>query len=215
MRILIADDHRLVLEATRSILMKIEETVEVVPCGSFEEALAAAEENASLDLVVLDLRMPGMHGVEGVRDFRSRFPDTPVVILSGQYHVEDILKAFGYGAAGFIPKTASVQTLVSAFKLILSGQKYVPGEVLSAMQNKQISLAGIGDHEKELEPLQRLTPREHEALDLLIEGQSNKEIARALGIQEVTVKLHMRNIFRKLGAANRTQAVRIALQSGW
>ena len=215
MRILIAEDHRLVVEGLRPTLQNIQENVTVVECSALNEALIAASQDDEPAVAILDLLMADMNGVEGIRVFHGRFPEIPVMVLSGRYGERDILKSFQYGAAGFIPKSATLESLAHAIKLVISGQKYVPPELLGRIQ----SLADAADDEADRADadnvLQMLTEREREVLDSLMEGQPNKAIARGLGSQEVTVKMHMRNIFRKLGAANRAHAVRLAVQSGW
>ncbi len=204
MRILLADDHDLVREGLRPILRRLGTGVEVVECGTLEDALRLASGAGAVNLAILDLKMPGMNGVAGVEVFRRQHPHIPVVVLSGYYRRDEALRVLELGAAGFAPKTLGGSALLKALKLVLAGEKYVPAEILP----------GIGGGEAE-NPLASLTRRERETLDQLMEGLPNKAIGRALGVQEVTVKLHLRKVYQKLGVANRAAAVRAALRLGW
>lgn len=214
-RILLADNHELVRDALRPGFLSISEHIILAECGSFEEALELAGKDGEPALAVLGFRMPGMNGLEGVRAFHERFPNVPLAVLSGSHHVVEIFKAFDYGAVGFISKATNARGITNAIRLMLSGQRYIPDEVLDAMQSKRVEIFDEAKAAPTSIPLQRLTEREREVLSLLIEGHSNKMIGRALGVQEVTVKLHIRKLLRKLGVANRTQAVTFALQAGW
>lgn len=215
MQLLLADDHDLVRDALKLIVGKMGPDVTVLECGDYHEALELAEQNQNLDLVILDLNMPGMDGLSGVKVFRSRFPATPTLVLSGYYRHQDIIEAFQCGAAGFVPKTLSCEAMLNAFRLVLSGEKFIPAELLSLETSDLDRLAGLGGGNGRDNPLRRLTAREHEVLGKLQDGLTNKEIGRDLGIQEVTVKLHLRSVYRKIGARNRAQAVKITLDSGW
>lgn len=214
-RILLADNHELVRDALRPGFLSIADNITLIECGSLDEALELASRDGEPSLAVLGFRMPGMNGLEGVRAFHARFPNVPLAILSGHHRVAEIFKAFDYGAAGFISKATNARGITNAIRLMLSGQRYIPDEVLDAMQGKQVEIFDTCKASPLSSPLQRLTGREREVLGLLIEGHSNKMIGRALGVQEVTVKLHIRKLLRKLGVVNRTQAVTFALQAGW
>ncbi len=216
MNILLADDQRLVRETLGMFLNKLGPEVSVIEAGTFDEALSRAAEADVLDLVILDLVMPGMNGLAGLDAMRARLPEVPVVILSGAYRRDDVLDALDRGAHGFIPKTLSAAAMLNVLRLVLSGERYLPSVIFSDAApwrgegGGNGAAAPAGDN-----PLRRLTRREHDVLAVLTKGWSNKEIARELDLQEVTVKVHLKGVFRKLGAANRTQAVKIALQLGW
>ena len=214
MEVLIVDDHSLVRDALRPILVDLRDDVNISESSTFSGAVEAASRIEGLDLIVLDLQLPGMSGVADIDVFRTRFPRAIVVILSGYYVRQDVLKAFQHGAAGFIPKSLSTESLRNAFKMVLSGERYIPSDILVALDDNGAVDHANGDVNGE-NPLLHLTYRQREVLDLLTEGQSNKVIAGNLNIQEVTVKMHLKNIFKMLGAQNRTQAVRIALKLGW
>lgn len=209
MRILFADDHALIRDGFRPFLQQLDADVEVVEAGDLDQAIRSAEETDSLDLVILDLNMPGMNGLDGVGVMREKAPDVPVAILTGSMAREDVLAADQAGAAGYLLKTMSGKALVNALRLILSGGKYLPPEILTAApapepEDKATSV-GSG-------PMALLTDRERQVLALLAEGNTNKEIARELDLQEITVKIHLKKIFRKLNVSNRTKAARIALE---
>jgi DNA-binding NarL/FixJ family response regulator len=206
MRILLADDHVLVRDALKSYIERLADDATVFAVSSFPEALALARREVGLDLVILDFRMPGMNGLEGLIRMREVFPRTPVVIMSGLARPQDISAAMAAGAAGFFPKTLNGAALVSAVRLVLAGERFVPSA----------DHAGSGRNEPQMEDeaTSSLTAREREVLDLLTKGMSNKEIARQLELQEVTIKLHVRGICRKLGTKNRTQAALRAVAIG-
>lgn len=213
MRILYADDHSLMREALKPHLLKLRDDVEVVEASDLEEALAAVKD---IDLVLLDLQMPGMNGFEGFDRMKSARPGVPIVIISGFADHRTINAALERGAAGFVPKTASGKTLVRALEAVLDGERFIPPSLLEETDAPSIFDQGgarpamSGDR-----PLNKLTDREAEAMHLLIEGKTNKQIAIALGLQEITVKIHLRNCYKKIGATNRADAVRIAYEHGW
>lgn len=207
MRILLADDHVLVRDALKSYIERLADDAAVIVASSFPEAFALAERDTALDLVILDLRMPGMNGLEGLTRMRGLRPSTPVVIISGLARPQDITDAMAAGAAGFFPKTLNGAALVSAVRLVLAGERFVPS-------TDHAGNGVDGEARVEDEATSSLTTRERQVLDLLTKGMSNKEIARQLELQEVTIKLHVRGICRKLGAKNRTQAALRAVAIG-
>lgn len=208
MRILLADDHVLVRDALKSYIERLADDATVHAVSSFPEAYAVAQREAGLELIILDLRMPGMNGLEGLTRMRTLRPNTPVVIMSGLARPQDISEALDSGAAGFFPKTLNGAALVSAVRLVLAGERFVP--------STDHALATAVEPQLDSETTGSLTTREREVLDLLTKGLSNKEIARQLDLQEVTIKLHVRGVCRKLGAKNRTQAAlrAVAISAG-
>ncbi|MQX37265.1 response regulator [Roseospira navarrensis] len=209
-RVLLADDHALLRDGIRPFLTDLAEHVDIMEAVDFDSALDMASERKP-DLLLLDLKMPGMAGVETVSAFRKTCPDVPVVIITGQVVREDVLRAMELGASGYLPKAMSGASFVHALRLILSGQPYFSAHLLGS---------GGGDGESTPAAQQPggrfadLTNREVQVLSLLVRGESNKEIGLHLGLTEITVKSHMRSIFKKIGAANRTQAVAMAIQQG-
>ncbi len=216
MRILLADDHTLVRENLRDFLHGLAPDVVVLEAETFPEAETIASRHARLDLVILDLLMPGMDGLEGLRRMLKLKPNVPVVILSGSTRQRDIVGAIELGAKGFIPKTISGKAMLNALHMILSGETYVPSAVLraAAAENGDDALVGgLGGGAKG-DPVQGLTRRQQQVLDLLVMGHTNKRIAKELDLKEITVKIHLQSVFRKFGVSNRTQAVALALQRG-
>ncbi|MGC2854340.1 response regulator transcription factor [Novispirillum sp. DQ9] len=216
MRIILADDHELVRAGIRPFLDELADNVEVVEAESYDRAMEEAVEGPVPTLVILDLRMPGMQE-GGLANFRRRFPETPVVILSASVEIEDVVMALQEGAAGYIPKTFGGPATQNALRLVLSGERFFPSFALeAAVEGGGVpKRGGNGSSEPPGSVLDKLSVRERDILTLMIAGGTNKEIARQLSVQEITVKVHLRNIYRKLGAANRAQAVRIALENGW
>lgn len=215
MQILVADDHNLVREGLRPFLHELGDSVDIVEAATLDEALERAEQAPELELVLLDLKMPGMDGLRGMETFHTRFPQVPAVILTGHINRDDVMAAVKAGASGYIPKTISGSSLINALRLVLSGEKYLPSFMLSDTAEEP----ALGDTRRpgtgKPGPLDTLSPREREILSLLIEGRTNKDIARRLDLQEITIKIHLRNVYRKIGAVNRAQAVRIAMTAGW
>lgn len=212
MQILLADDHSLVREALKAYLGKPETGIDVASAASLDGALDVAAREEEIDLAILDLRMPGMDGLSGLDRFRAAFPDIPVAIMSGLATDEDVKQALEKGAVGFFPKTLTGQALVNAIKLVLAGERFIPYDVSALALPPELT-------EKKKEPTEKalavgLSPRESAVLAHLLQGQSNKEIARHLDLQEVTIKLHMRSICRKLEVKNRTQAALRAREIG-
>jgi DNA-binding NarL/FixJ family response regulator len=215
MRVLLADDHDLVRDAVKTYIEAIDAGASVETAANLEEALAIAEKLHPYDLILLDWRMPGMNDGEGLKRMIRARPEVPVAVLSGSTDRQTILAALDCGAASFIPKTLTGRRLLGVLELVTSGETYVPVSAVtgeSAAGGEGPSGGGRSDAARAAEL--GLTERETEVLSKLMAGLSNKEIARALGLQEVTIKLHMRGLFRKLHAKNRTQVVRTALDLG-
>jgi DNA-binding NarL/FixJ family response regulator len=202
MRILIADDHDLVRD-TIVLFLQTESGIEAEAVGSLPAAIAAIESQPPFDLVLLDMMMPGMNGLDSLRQVMAMNGGQRVALISGTGSPELAEQALAAGAAGYLPKTLSAKSLANAVRFMAMGEQYVPlGFLRSASDEPAHPLA------------QRLSRREREVLGGLIEGKSNKEIARDLGITEPTVKLHMKTLYRKIGAHNRTQAAMIAKEAG-
>lgn len=215
MKILLVDDHVLFREGLKLILKKFDQHIDLIEADTHGEAARAADSSADLDLVLLDLKMPGVDGMDGLVDIRNRVGETPVVIISGAYSQPDIVRAFECGAAGFIPKTLGSRAMFSAINLVLSGERYVPS--LAFIKDEPPPETGPTPSEQtgSVDPFSSLTPREHDVLGLLVQGMSNRQIAEKLKLQEVSVRARLTGIFRKLGVTSRTQAVGLAIRSGF
>ncbi len=217
MKILIADDHRLVIEAVKAKLSEIAPGIEFVLAMSVDELLARASDD--IDLAVIDLNMPGAEGQAHVDEIRRRHPAVPVIVLSGYEDPAIMRSALEHGVLGFIPKAYSPEVMLSAVRLVLAGGVYVPPMLLSAVPPGVVAGVPPGAGEaaqrassaataQTLEHLRTvLTERQVEVLQLLSQGKPNKLIGRALGISEGTVKIHLAAIFRALNVRNRTEAV--------
>ena len=194
MRILVADDHDLVRE-TIAAFLKSEAEADVTTAGSLLDAIEAVKANGAYDLVLLDYNMPGMNGLEGLRQMTAANADKPVAIISGtttRALAEEVLRA---GAAGFVPKTLSSKSMVTAARFMAAGEIYAPFQLV---RDRDDATAGL------------LTNRETDVLRGICRGQSNKEIALDYNLHEATVKLHVKTLCRKLEAKNRTHAAMIA-----
>jgi DNA-binding NarL/FixJ family response regulator len=218
MKILIADDHRLVIEAVKAKLSELEPGIEFVLAMSVDELLAGA--NDDLDLALIDLNMPGADGQAHIDEIRRRHPAVPVIVLSGYEDPAIMRSALERGVLGFIPKAYSPEVMLSAVRLVLAGGVYVPPMMLTALPPGIV--AGVPPQAGGAEALTRngssgnqtlehlrsvLTERQVEVLQLLSQGKPNKLIGRSLGISEGTVKIHLAAIFRALNVRNRTEAV--------
>lgn len=202
MRILIADDHDL-LRDTLVLFLQGEGQMETTAVGNYDEAKACIENDEPYDLVLLDYNMPGMNGLEGLKNALLLENASRVALISGEATKQIAEEALETGAAGFIPKSLPAKSLVNAVKFMAMGEQYAPIDFMTAVEE-------IPEN-----PLaEKLTERELQVLKGLTEGKSNKEIARDLDIQEPTVKLHVKTLYRKVGAANRTQAAMIAREAG-
>ncbi|HMG49218.1 MAG TPA: response regulator transcription factor [Inquilinus sp.] len=204
MKLLIVDDHPVVREGLVALLRQGDPDAVVVEARDSAEGLAMAEQHRDLDVVLLDLAMPGLGGMPAIAEFGRRRPELPVIILSSSEDPQDVRKALAAGALGYVPKSASRQTLFLAVQLVLSGDIYVPPLTMLPLGP---SAAGPGGNAV---AGARLTQRQLEVLQLLARGLSNKEIGNALDLAEKTVKVHVTAIFRTLNVVNRTQAATAA-----
>jgi len=207
MSVLLIDDHPLFREGMRSLIERMDEKARVVEAESCEAALALGERDGpGLDLILLDLALPGMNGLEGISRFRERFPTTPVVVISATFDAARVKQAIERGAQGFIPKSMPPDVLMSALRLIFSGGVYVPASVMQdGGQQAEAPRSATAPS---------LTSAQARVLALLARGQSNKEIGNALDISDNTVRAHVSAILRALNVTNRTEAAAVALQAG-
>jgi len=202
MRVLIADDHDL-LRDTLVMFLKTEGEIETSTAATLDEACKMIDEQEAFDLVLLDLNMPGMNGLEGLKKAMAMKDGQRVALISGEATKEIAEKALEAGAAGFVPKTLPAKSMINAVRFMAMGEQYAPLDFMTAPDAS------------ESHPLaEKLSPRELQVLKGLTEGKSNKEIARDLDITEPTVKLHMKTLYRKLDVANRTQAALVAREAG-
>lgn len=211
MRVLLADDHELARFALGEVLKRIEPSVVIVECDNLDDASRLTSTEAEFDLMVVDLVMPGLTKVADLELLRRQWPNTPIAMVSGQFSRADVVQAFRCGVSGFVSKSLGLTGLENAFRLILSGEKYVPSEILSSTGRLGSSRAD----ELNEEPILGLTSRQQQVLGELVNGRSNRAIASTLDITEATVKLHVGGVLRNLGAKNRTEAATMAIERGW
>jgi DNA-binding NarL/FixJ family response regulator len=212
MKILICDDHELFRAGLRLVLARLEESTELIDASSAEETFRVAEADPDLDLVLMDLGMPGMDGLSALGVLRDRFPALPVVIVSASERDADVRAAIDRGASGFIPKSSSAPVLLAALRLVLSGGVYLPPLVLAASAPAPGGAPPATDRRRERAAA--LTPRQLEVLDLMAKGRTNREICDRLGIAEGTVKAHVATILEALDVANRTEAAAVMRELG-
>jgi DNA-binding NarL/FixJ family response regulator len=207
-KILVCDDHAIFRTGLRSVLDDLD--AELLESASCEEALEIVARDGDVDLVLLDLGLPGMDGFEGLRSLRATHPQVAVVIVSASEDARNVRAALAGGASGFIPKSSSTMVLQSALRIVLSGSIYVPPAILPALQGDApdpVLAARFSGPAT-------LTPRQLEVLELMSRGLTNKEIAGVLGIGPGTVKAHASAIFDALDVTNRTEAVVVMRELG-
>lgn len=203
MKILIADDHDL-LRDTLVLFVEGEGSIESVTASNLDEALAIMDAQGPFDLIMLDYNMPGMSGLNGLKRALTHNGENKVALMSGIATRSVAEEALSLGAAGFVPKTISAKSLINAVKFMAMGEKFAPIDFMTAE-----------DEAAAPNPLaEKLSRRELQVLEGLSQGKSNKEIARDLDLQEPTIKLHVKTLYRKIGAGNRTQAALIAKDEG-
>ncbi|MDS9879087.1 response regulator transcription factor [Pseudomonas protegens] len=205
-KILIADDHPLFREAIHNVISDGFPGSEVMETADLDSALALTQEHDDLDLILLDLNMPGMHGLNGLITLRNEAPTIPVVIVSAEQDKQIVLQAITYGAVGFITKSSPRSQMTDAIEQILNGNVYLPPDIIRT----QKSPPGRRSSETPSFPpelLQALTRKQLLVLERMTKGESNKQIAYTLDIAETTVKAHVSAILRKLNVHNRVQAI--------
>ena len=200
--LLIADDHPLFRAALRGAAADAVAQLQVLEAESLEGVLGALDSCADIDLVLLDLHMPGNHGLAGLAAIRAQFPAVAVVLVSANEDPHTVRRALDHGAAGYIPKSAGLDELREAIRTVLACDQWLPPALRGAVTRTQSSPADADLAAR----LASLTPQQFRVLTLVAEGLLNKQIADRLDIQERTVKAHLSVIFEKLGARNRTQA---------
>jgi DNA-binding NarL/FixJ family response regulator len=201
-KILLADDHELVRD-TLAAFLEMADNIEVVTVADLDAACAKISKNGDFDLVLLDYAMPGMNGLEGLRRAIELSKGKPVAVMSGTAPKSVAQEALDSGAIGFLPKTMGAKSLVNAVHFMVAGEVFVPIKFMTDSDFQEVSPLVKG-----------LSRRELDVLGGLCRGLANKEIARELDLQEVTIKLHVKTLSRKLNAKNRTHAAMIAKEAG-
>lgn len=199
-RILIADDHPLFRGALRQALTGMGDHVEFIEVGDFDEAKERVKESPDLDLMLLDLRMPGASGLSGLVAMRGIAPETPIVVVTASDDPATVRRSIELGASGFVSKSAGLDEIRDAIANVLAGEICLP---------THMDLEAEGDPEISdlINRLRALTPQQTRVLSMLAEGLLNKQIAYELGVSEATIKAHVSAVLQKLGVDSRTQAV--------
>ncbi|SMY18215.1 response regulator [Photobacterium aquimaris] len=194
--IVIADDHPLFRNALfQSIHMAIS-GANLLEADSQDSLFALLDKSGDIDLLLLDLKMPGSNGMSGLIQLRQQYPELAIVVISASEEDTVVQQVYSHGAFGFIPKSSDMHVLLSALKQILNGEPYFPTTINHNPHHQQLATK-----------IAALTPQQYKVLTMLTEGLLNKQIAYELNVSEATIKAHMTAIFRKLEVKNRTQAV--------
>lgn len=197
----IADDHPLFRNALLEVINQHFDQATISESSDLESTLKALEENPEIDLLLLDLHMPGSQDLFGLIAVREKYPSIPVAVISANENASIINRAMGHGASGYIPKSAPANILYEAIQAVTDGERWLPSHIPS-------HIPPITNEEKTLAAkVATLTPQQYRVLCYLREGWLNKQIGYELGVTEATIKAHITAIFRKLGVSNRTQAV--------
>jgi DNA-binding NarL/FixJ family response regulator len=213
MKLLLVDDHALLRDGLALMMAQEFRELQLLQAGTLAQAHAALKAHPDVRLVLLDLGLPDGHGIEALPGLHDAAPGAMLVALSADERRETVLAAIAAGAAGYIPKTAQSGAMMEALRFVLSGGVYLPAAVLERRASERRDGGPAGVVERSPEEL-GLSPRQLDVLKLLIEGKSNKVIARDLAMSESTVKTHLEALFRRLGANSRTQAVVAAARLG-
>jgi DNA-binding NarL/FixJ family response regulator len=200
-KVIIADDHPLFRTALKQAIAECIDGDETLEVDNFHDLLKTVENNSHLELVFLDLHMPGNDGFTGLTQLQNHFPDIVVIMVSSDDNAETMQKAINFGAAAFVPKSADLSTIATAISTVLDGEIWLP-EHMQNNSNQQLTLT----HQKLAKQLSQLTPQQYIVLTQIADGQLNKQIAYDLDIKETTVKKHVSAILLKLEVNNRTLA---------
>ncbi|MDQ6639210.1 MAG: response regulator transcription factor [Pseudomonadota bacterium] len=217
MNVLLIDDHPLILAALQTLVQGLGEQVDVVAVASARQARETLAATADFDMALLDLQLGDEDGFDLLAELRASYPALPIVVVAASDHRDDVMRAIDLGAMGFVPKCSANAMLMDALKMVMSGGIYLPSSVMrSPSQPRAHSRTGQPhvwdgalDDERAAATLETLalTPRQKEVLALLLRGQSNKLIARALNLSVETIKDHVAAVLRTLKVSSRTQAV--------
>jgi DNA-binding NarL/FixJ family response regulator len=213
MHILLIDDHALFREGLKFLLRSLDAALEVDEASDCAKALEHATAR-SYDLVLLDLKMPGVAGLDALAALREAIPAAPLVVLSGEDNPGVVRAAIERGAMGFIPKSSTPEVLIQALRLVLAHGVYLPPAVLDAAGPASTASSAASQANEGQTTLPGLTPRQMEVLRCVIQGKPNKIIARELDVSEGTVKAHLSSVLHALGTRNRTEAVYAAAKLG-
>ncbi len=200
-RFLIIDDHPLFRDALQSAIAPAYPLAETLEAASIDEAVDILMQNSTIDLALLDLKIPGVRGFDGLLQLRTQFPKVPIVVISGVEEQRIVKEAISFGAAGFIPKSFKKTDLALAIKQVMDGVVYLPPDYDDSPEGED------AEHRSDMiQRISQLTPQQLRVLHMLQDGLLNKQIAYELQVSETTVKAHVSEILRKLNVISRTQA---------
>ncbi len=214
-KVLLVDDHALFRDGMRYVLQQLADEVEIIDTGNFTEALKLVNENPNIDLALLDLNMPDSEGVPSLQLFHQRFPEIPLVVVSGSDQRDDIENVMNLGAMGFISKMSPSKVMLSALRMVMDGGVYLPPQLLQQAVAKIESGMNLSDKRSQRASKYGLTPRQLQVLQYIGAGLSNKDIARKLDLAEGTVKIHVAAIYQALHVSTRLDAVATARRFGF
>jgi DNA-binding NarL/FixJ family response regulator len=214
MKILVVDDHSLITDALSVLFLDLDPATEVLTSRTAEGGMEMLQNNPDLDLVVLDLGMPGVSGTSLLESMVAHAPEMKILVLSGQQDPRNVMRVLQLGAAGFVPKSMASDTLLDAVKFVLSGGVYIPADLLEEVN--RVAMIGTPERPREAAGSRiELTERQEQVLHLLARGAPIKIICRELGLSEGTVKTHVTAIYRAFNASNRTEALLAARRHGY
>jgi DNA-binding NarL/FixJ family response regulator len=205
--VLLADDHAMVRDGLKPFLEPLATDLRIVEAGDFA-AVREVVAKQKPDLSIVDLKMPGLSSIEDIGALKRLAPAMKLVVLSGSVERSDVVRAFELGLSGYLPKSLTGAAITHALQLVLSGEVHFPSSIL--MQAAESPTSGLPSDN----PFRVLSPRELDIVTHLVGGAPNKEIANRLGLTEITVKAHLRSVFRKMSVTNRTQLVVMAIEHG-
>jgi len=211
MKILLADDHWIVRDSLKHVFERIGVELQALEASSYIQAMNLLAAEDSVGLVVVDLIMPGFDDFEGLRALRKKFPDVPVIILSVQDSRETVMRCIELGVVGYVPKTAGAEEMSRALERVLSGDVYFPRDILSRDTSIPKNSSESDAEEDIRESLKILTSREKEILSWLGQGLTDTKIAEALQLSPNTVRVHVKNIMKKLGLSDRPETMHFAV----
>lgn len=211
MQILFADDHWIVRESLKQVVLQLREELEAFEADNFDNALTILNTHPSIELMLVDLIMPGFNEFEGLRKLRMHYPEIPIVVVSVHEDADYVLQSIAHGVIGYIPKSASPEDIVRALNRVLSGEVYFPRHLIAQSGAGQTKPRNIKKIEAPDTALDALTKRERSVLELIGDGLTINDIALKLNITPQTARVHLSNSMKKLGLKSRNEVIHFAV----
>jgi len=212
LKILIVDDHRLFAAGMASVLKLLKRPVYVKEIYNGMQALTEIQKPGGYDLVLADIEMPSVSGIDLLLAMKAREISTPLIIVSATEHVREVERAMAAGARGYIPKSTSPETMLEAVEMVVRGEVYLPTNLWNSARTSSATPVKRSTLGEDAAAGPNLSSRQHEILELIESGKTNKQIAEVLGISQSTVKFHIAGLFRELKVRTRTECVHVARQ---